>query len=580
LAKISDAISKKGDSVFEHLSKLKGRPFLPTRGNALGYVDEVLVCDHALMAASFDGSIDHLLIEERPEQKELRNHLGLMLLSRFTRRQAVYLEDTRPDKAASNLLSERSSLLMWLVPALGSQAANQIATSLRSTKIVRTNELIVKSVLELEDQMIESEPKPQDALFVEDDGILYVHTSLGDQIWIPAFRAVFESLAAGEQIGDVRLLAGCAAQILAASDEISARQLLEQLGYYEPAWVGTQPIDYGDIEDLGELSQSPHALDGVQENEELASISHGEDIEIADAPDDIDEPQGKSQGPEDRKTSLDGEPSPRRNASDQHIRADQKEHEGGERSGSSNGAVQPTNTKETTSHSGKDEGRSKSENSEPKERKSSLRTQRLRSYVLPKGDERSAGGQKGSNKELIDEIDTAATASVVDWESKRGFDPRVQPHNNPGFDIISKPKDGGVTRYIEVKGLADSWTERGVKLSRTQMQFAREKGDDFWLYVVEHALDPKKRNVHAIRNPFDKSDEFWFDQGWIDIAEEKSGDQRMLLEVGRHIEVKNWGKGEILKVDRRGVGIQLTIKFMLATKLLTYNSETFQLLED
>jgi hypothetical protein len=372
----------------------------------------------------------------------------------------------------------------------------------------------------------------------------------------------------------------CAFNVVAARDEAAALSILAQAGFREPAWANTKTIDYGEAEALGELSPAPHTEDGVQENEESGDGSHDENLEIADEPNGIDEPPGQGQGLKSGKVPSDRDAPQNGNASDQHIRADRKEHEGGERSGASDGVEEPSNREEKTSKSGSNEGRSKGESGEPRERKPSLRTQRLRSYVLPKGDKRNSSDQGEGSKERIDEIDKAAMAAVVDWEGQRGFDPRVQPHYNPGFDIISEPRGGGETRYIEVKGLAEAWTERGVKLSRTQMQFARDKGDDFWLYVVEHALDPKKRNVHAIQNPFEKSDEFWFDQGWIDIAEEKSGDQRMLLEVGRHIEVKNWGKGEILKVDRRGVGIQLTIKFMLATKLLTYNSETFQLLED
>jgi hypothetical protein len=249
LAKISSAIRDKNETVFELLSKLEKRPFFPTRSNALSYVDEVVVCDNASLADSFDGAIDHLLIEETLDQRELHNHLGLRLLSRRTRREAVDLGSTRPDESASVLLSERSSLLMWLVPSLGSQAANRIANSLRSTRIVRTDELTVRSVLELDSLSIESEPKPQDALFVEDEGVLYVQGSLGDQFWIPAFRAVFESLAASELGVDVGHLSMCAFNVVTAKDEAAARSILEQAGFREPAWANSETIDYGEAED-------------------------------------------------------------------------------------------------------------------------------------------------------------------------------------------------------------------------------------------------------------------------------------------------------------------------------------------
>lgn len=580
LARISSAIREKNDSVSDLLHKLEGRPFLPTRSGALGYVDEVIVCDDALLAESFDGAIDHWLIEERLDQKDLRNHLGLMLLSRQTRREAVGLDAIKPDEAASTLLSERSSLLMWLVPSLGSQAANQFATSLRSTKIVRTDELTVRTVLEHDGQTIESEPKPQEALFVEDDGILYVHASLGDDFWIPSFRAVFESLAANERNGGIGPLAMTAYLVVTAKDESTARRHLEQAGLREPAWVKLETIDYGETDGLGELPQTLQTHKGFDEDAGADDDSHYQVDEFAHETDGINETQGEDGGPENDRPSLDGDGPKKANDSDWHIRADRKERETSEGSKSCYGAENPNSGEGKTSKFSKIDGRSKEVNGKPRERKPSLRTQRLRSYVSPKRDDTSSSEGLKGDREYIDAIDKAAMAAVVDWEGKRGYDPRVQPHNNPGFDIISEPKEGGETRYIEVKGLADDWTERGVKLSRTQMQFARDKGDEFWLYVVEHASDPKKRNVHAIRNPFEKSDEFWFDQGWIDMADEKSGDQRMLLEKDRRIQVKNWGKGTILKVEKRGIGIQLTIKFDdEVTKLLTYNSDTFELLE-
>ena len=580
LGEISTAIGDKNEFAFELLDKLEAKPFLPTRSNFLGYVDEVVVCDNRSFADSFDGAIDHLLIEERLDQKDLRNHLGLMLLSRRVRRDAVDLEATRSDEGASSLLSERSSFLMWLVPTIGSQTANLIAASLRATKIIRTDKLTVQSVLELEDQSILSAPKPQDALFVENDRVLYVHAKLGDQFWIAAFRAVFEALAANDLGADVGHLAIGAYNVIAAKDEAAARRNLEQAGFREPAWANAEAIDYGETEGLGELPEPPQLDEDSAEDNGADDNSHDDADEFADVRDNIDEPPGEGDRPQNGDPSGDETTLKKFNASEQHIRADRNEQNAGDESASPTG-VQPQTIGETTpSKSGADKGQSEEGSGEPNKRKPSLRTQKMRSYVIPRGDARSSVENKSNDRERIDAIDKAAMAAVVEWEAKRGYDPRVQPHFNPGFDIISQPKAEGEIRFIEVKGLADAWTERGVKLSRTQMQFAREKGDDFWLYVVEHALEPKRRNVHAIRNPFEKSDEFWFDQGWINIAEEKSGDQRILLEVGRQVKVENWGKGTILKVDKRGIGIQLTIKFMFSTKCLTYNSVSFELLEE
>lgn len=63
-------------------------------------------------------------------------------------------------------------------------------------------------------------------------------------------------------------------------------------------------------------------------------------------------------------------------------------------------------------------------------------------------------------------------------------------------------------------GLAD----RAVGLSRKQFDFAAERGDAYWLYVVERAGTDMARIVR-IQNPVGKARTFTFDRGWLDIAE-------------------------------------------------------------
>ena len=92
--------------------------------------------------------------------------------------------------------------------------------------------------------------------------------------------------------------------------------------------------------------------------------------------------------------------------------------------------------------------------------------------------------------------------AVLEYEKNQDFSPERQPHFNPGFDVISKKVDGSEERFIEVKGLQGDWTDRGVKLSRTQIINAQEYGDAYWLYVVENATNQSLRKIHAIKNPF------------------------------------------------------------------------------
>lgn len=96
---------------------------------------------------------------------------------------------------------------------------------------------------------------------------------------------------------------------------------------------------------------------------------------------------------------------------------------------------------------------------------------------------------------------------------------------NPGFDLYEVDSSGLPSRWVEVKSMTGSLEDRPVGLSRTQFDYAREKGEAFWLYVVEYAADPAKSRVLRIRNPARLARTFTFDQGWRQIAEIKPESQ-------------------------------------------------------
>ena len=90
---------------------------------------------------------------------------------------------------------------------------------------------------------------------------------------------------------------------------------------------------------------------------------------------------------------------------------------------------------------------------------------------------------------------------------------------NAGFDLYETDESGKQYRWIEVKSMTGSLDDRPVGMSHVQFEFAREKGDAFWLYIVEYASDPEKTNILKIQNPAKQARYFTFDRGWRDIAE-------------------------------------------------------------
>lgn len=101
-----------------------------------------------------------------------------------------------------------------------------------------------------------------------------------------------------------------------------------------------------------------------------------------------------------------------------------------------------------------------------------------------------------------------------------GLEPALRRtlEGNPGFDLFEADSGGKRIRWVEVKSMTGTLEDRPVGLSHTQFDCAREKGDAYWLYVVEHATDPAQARVLKIQNPAGHARTFTFDHGWSQIA--------------------------------------------------------------
>lgn len=100
-----------------------------------------------------------------------------------------------------------------------------------------------------------------------------------------------------------------------------------------------------------------------------------------------------------------------------------------------------------------------------------------------------------------------------------GFEAEWQrtPPNNPGFDLYRTDQGGNPTLWCEVKAMTGSLDDHPVGLSSTQFEFARDHGESYWLYIVEHAGTDSARIVR-IQDPAGKARTFTFDRGWIEVA--------------------------------------------------------------
>ena len=94
--------------------------------------------------------------------------------------------------------------------------------------------------------------------------------------------------------------------------------------------------------------------------------------------------------------------------------------------------------------------------------------------------------------------------------------------SNPGFDLYKSGDNGEQKYWCEVKAMTGSLDNRSACLSHTQFEYAREKGDDYWLYIVEHT-GTDQATIIRIQNPAGRASTFTFDHGWRSIAAAELG---------------------------------------------------------
>jgi superfamily II DNA or RNA helicase len=104
-------------------------------------------------------------------------------------------------------------------------------------------------------------------------------------------------------------------------------------------------------------------------------------------------------------------------------------------------------------------------------------------------------------------VERIAVEAVLATERELGRDPEEKPRNNPGYDILSIPTDGGRLLFIEVKGRV-----AGAPLftiTKNEVLYALNKGTDYVLALVRVDGD-RADEIRYIRHPFTGSDEVLF----------------------------------------------------------------------
>jgi hypothetical protein len=606
LASLAEALEREDAGAADAVDMLIDEDaFLNVDGGATWTGDAVWL-DSEQLAASFGSVLNERLIRlpdvSRSASTRFLNRLDVPALTDIAQFRLAAEPEGRIATDATALLQSRADLLLWLAPNRASRQA--LREILLGIEIRLSDQLLVQAEIDAFEPPVRSPAASAPAYLEHEAGVLHLRSPSGRVDWAGAFRALFSEVERFCPTTEIPPLCMTAAYIMSHQDWADAEQALLASDFKAPddldvsIEVGRELEDQPDDETLSDEPRGAAAAcpgdDEASSDENLGSDkTPEEDPAIDDAGSMKMDATGATSGNEAvgegragtatsasgasaglaaRRPSIeDGE----ENASDddddeQGLDIDHDDDDYGsassrgafgadpEENGSSSGDAGVGNGHGGAAPDGQYRGgrspfRSGSSRQNNAAAERQVRRSRMLSYVSRSGTrgDGDAGPATGT-EDISDLIDAAAMKAALSYEQGRGWEPERQPHFNPGFDIISKSPSGG-RRLIEVKGLDDEWTERGIKLSHVQFSMAREHPEEFWIYIVEHARDLERQRVTAIGNPFGKVEEYWFDHNWREASEERASSRDLHLKEGLKVRHQTWGKGVVVEIKSRGL---------------------------
>ncbi|WP_349963156.1 DUF3883 domain-containing protein [Rhizobium sp. ZPR3] len=573
LAWLANALVEGDEGAMAAIVDLRDKPCLLSEQATVIWPDEAAWLDSDTLAEPFSGALDERLVPPpqvpRSTAAFLFKTLKVDRLSEIAHLRLTAEPDSAVDHEATSLLRDRAELILWLSP--NNDFAVQLRNILQAIEVRTTDALQVQVEIAQFEPPVRSASADAPAFYDANRSILYVKGELGEAIqWTTAFNAIFASL---EQLSygvDTPPLVMTAAFVTSMSTAADAERALRSANYRPPVIPRPDQPMTESVADAPEEKLSE--TDGSEENEVDPDLTEPfEDVDQHD----VDAPRETPGNARDAGSESNANSPPDAPGDSIPFKSREKDRGFGEASTATSplGGVGPVSGGQVPNPAGWQSGGYQS----PNQTRSAWheRRTRLLSYVnASPSNEKTEQSAVGSNADISGQIDMAAISAAVDYELRSGRTAVVQPHNNPGFDIVSTGDNHKARRLIEVKGLEGNWTERGIKLSAVQFATAQRYHNEYWIYVVENARDPQSRRVCAIANPFGKVSEYWFDHGWKDVTEETSTSLEPNLRIGARVRHSRWGEGLIAEINRRGIAISLLVDFLgVGSKLIPLNAD-------
>jgi hypothetical protein len=572
------------------IDELAGEECLLTIDGSAIWPSDAFWMDSDAHLAPFSGDLDHIVAippdGDAAAVRRFFDRLGATPLSKAVRIELAKTPVSRTDAGATATLRDRADLLIRLAPT--KVARETLAHLLNGVEVRLAEDLLTLAELATLDEPVRSEPTSAEVYLDEVRPTLYLKAKhVGLHEWSTAARRLLGAVAHLCPSADMRALAATAHLALILPTRKEAEEAITSHGFRADAYDSDNVPDAEEMEDA-DAEADEGAVRGSAQGGDIAAI----DEELSGAEDASgEESVGEdADGPESQDGGRDGVGAGEGSPDDRSTIGG-----GGEQRGQASGASQddPYQSKAGTGGLGEDQGSGGSsagkggarprgssngaDRQSRRERKERSRARsRMRSYVArDEAKVQSDADKGGAWDEANDLVDEAAVAAVLAYERANEREPEEQSHTNPGYDVLSIGADGA-RRLIEVKGINGDWDGLGVKLSAVQYRFARDHPEEFWLYVVEHALDEQRRHVRPMSSPFARVDEYWFDGEWRKVCEVGASARELMLKVGARVEDARWGRGTIEAIEQRGIIKQAKVRFdIFGLAIVPVNKLTF-----
>lgn len=476
----------------DELGVFKAHPVIPNSQHMLTRPENIFFEDRAGLAAKFPRFLENNVIARSQGAWRAMSKVGVRLLGDAVELHVIECEGDIDDEALLVRIQGRRWLLNRVIESEKASATDELYPNILETlRFRKARKLLINYSLQAFKQKRTTDPESVPALYLKGEvGFITVYDN-GNVSWPAIARELASAI---KPIGEIGGLAGGIKEVLASASPQEAERSLDELGYPPlQEHFQTEVAPGATIQGLGgEAPSEREAIEPFVDDVGLPEMPAGAEATTQTSARD-DRGRAASSGETASPTSGEGTTETTINGS---------------------GTSSRDGRLSTATGTGpRDPGRKRT----PK-RKS---TGRLRTYVTSEGEDtpstsdpdgherRTTVGQIGVERVLAYETEYGRTARDTN---------KTHP-NHPGYDVQSTDAEGNV-RYIEVKSMEEYWSPRTpASVTRAQFGKAQELGDQFWLYVVEFALDNEQYQVFPIQDPFGKVNQYLFDDGWQALAE-------------------------------------------------------------